>query len=149
VTQTPRQIRQTQAWAFQRIRDHGLLSRLRFLVFEAIHNRQKDGWKDVTSGELDRIISRKLETWTRSASPRLSELVKLGVIEECGNRECTVTKQTVIAYRQTGKLPDKDGLKKPKRTRMDQARQLLLEVLDSCIPGKLRKEIIEFLKVGR
>jgi len=100
--------RESQTLAYHRIRDNGLLSRLRFLVYEAIYKHQ--GEDGVTSGELDRIISRDVNAWTRSASPRLGELVDLGTIEELPLRPCRETGQTVIAYRTTGELPNPDGL---------------------------------------
>lgn len=106
-------MRPTQVSAFQRIKDGGLLSRLRFLVYETIYQLQKPG-RGVTSGELDRHITRKKATWTRSASPRLVELVRLGVIEEMGERKCSVTGQTVIEYQTTGSLPNPSGLKRNK-----------------------------------
>lgn len=102
--------RETQAWAYRNIRDSGLLSRLRFLVFEVIYEQQDLGPEGVTSGELDRRLSTLRATWSRSASPRLIELVRLGVIEELDPRECQATGQRVIAYKTTGRLPDRAAL---------------------------------------
>ena len=109
-------MRPTQVAAFKNIKENGLLSRMRFLVYQAIYWLQDDQ-QGVTSGELDRFISRQIATWTRSPSPRLSELVRLGVIEEIGKRKCSVTGQTVIEYRTTDNLPNPEGLKdyKPKK----------------------------------
>ena len=110
------QMRPSSALAFTEIKDSGLLSALRFRVYEAIYRLQTDE-RGVTSGELDRYITRQQATWTRSASPRLSELVRLGVIREMGERPCSVTRQTVIEYRTTGSLPDNDALKQSRPSR--------------------------------
>jgi len=107
-------MRTTQVAAFAQIKDEGLLSKLRFTVYEAIYTLQTEN-RGVTSGELDRYISERQGGYTRSASPRLSELVDLGVIAEVGERKCSVTRQTVIEYRTTGQLPDAAGLKRKRR----------------------------------
>jgi hypothetical protein len=91
--------------AYQHIRDNGLLSEMRFRVFEEIVFAHEKG-ETLTSGEIDRILSRKKAAWTRAASPRLNELVKLGVIEEAGKRICSETGMLVLHYTPTGKLPD-------------------------------------------
>jgi hypothetical protein len=113
-------MRPTAVDAFVEIKESGLLSELRFLVYEAIYTLQT-AERGVTSGELDRYISQRKGTWTRSASPRLSELVRLGVIEEMGERPCSVTKQTVIQYRTTRCVPDDKALKRSKPRRPSKA----------------------------
>ena len=90
-------MRETQVAAFQSILDGGLLSRMRTLVYTELHNAYLDG-DTLTSGEIDRLLSAKLDTWTRAASPRLNELVRLGVIVELGKRPCRETRMTVLHY---------------------------------------------------
>lgn len=136
--------RPSQAWAYHEIRDRGLLSRLRFLVYEAIYENPPD----ITSGELDRLMSSSLQSWTRSASPRLNELVRLGVIEELPERKCSVTGMTVIAYRVSGELPDNSKLKK-RESRLQRARALLRRCNRALIPSDLRSEIQDFLEETR
>ena len=123
-------MRTTQVEAFTTIKENGLLSQLRFIVYEAIYMLQGET-RGVTSGELDRYISERQGGWTRSASPRLSELVALGVIKEAGQRKCSVSGQTVIEYRSTGELPDTEGLRRnrrPKCPQIDVLRRGLLEL---------------------
>lgn len=96
--------RPSQARAFAEIRERGLLSRLRYLVYKAIYQQQTPDC-GVTSGELDRALSNELGAWTRSASPRLIELVRLGVIEELPERRCKASGQKVLAYQTTDRLP--------------------------------------------
>ena len=103
-------MRPTQVAAFQQIEANGLLSKLRFDVYKAIYDNQEPRI-GITSGELDRLLTGKLGAWTRSASPRLIELVRLDVIEELPTRKCRATGQTVLAYQTTGRLPNPDGLK--------------------------------------
>ena len=98
----------SQTLAYRKIREDGLLSRLRFAVYKIIY--EFDAEDGMTSGELDREMSRH-GSWTRSASPRLNELVTLEVITELPMRKCRETGQTVIAYRVTEKLPNTDRLK--------------------------------------
>lgn len=100
--------RKSQRLAYRQICDGGLLPRMRLMVYKAIYLYQEDN--GVTSGELDRIISSEGDYWTRSASPRLNELVKLGVINELPLRRCAETNQTVIAYCTNGSLPNPLGL---------------------------------------
>ena len=111
--------RLSQTLAYHKISDEGLLSRLRFAVYKIIYEfDREDG---MTSGELDREMSRH-GSWTRSASPRLNELVTLRVIQELPLRKCRETKQTVIAYRTTAKLPDYTQLKRGPSCRVMLAR---------------------------
>ena len=113
--------RLSQTLAYHKIRDEGLLSRLRFAVYELLYNNDRE--EGLTSGEIDRMMSRR-GGWTRGGSPRLNELVTLSVVEELPElRKCSETQQTVLAYRTTAKLPDDERLKKRGPT----CRQLLKE----------------------
>lgn len=108
-------MRPEQVDAYRAIKENGLLSELRMRVYEIIYAHQTTG-TGVTSGEIDRIMSTDAGIWTRSASPRLSELVRLGVIEELPQRRiCRRTGMTVIAYQTTPCLPNNNTLLKKQR----------------------------------
>jgi uncharacterized protein YdaU (DUF1376 family) len=102
--------RRSQAEAFRVIQSSGLLRGLQWQTYRVIAKHQ--GAEGVTSGELDRALSQDAGTFTRSASPRLNELVRMGVLEELPRRECKATGARVISYRTTGRLPDKAALKR-------------------------------------
>lgn len=110
-------MRVSQVSAFQTILENGLLSRMRFLVYQEIHEAYLQG-QTLTSGEIDRILSGKLDTWTRAASPRLNELVRLKVIRELGEkRVCTATGMRVLQYTvEVGALPEKEEVLREKPT---------------------------------
>lgn len=94
--------RESQRLAHEQIVASGLLSRLRLQVYRLVYEMQEpDG---VTGGELDHAMSGELG-FTRSGSPRLNELEKLGVLEEMPLRKCHITGMLVIPYRTTGRLP--------------------------------------------
>lgn len=97
-------MRDTQIQAYNEIASNGLLSLRRFQVYEIVV--ECDSEDGVTGGEVDRILSRRVHGWSRGGSPRLNELVKLGVIEELPEpRQCKETGMRVLAYRANGKLP--------------------------------------------
>ena len=134
--------RESQILAYQRIRDGGLLSRMRFLVYETIYRNQ--GGDGMTSGEIDRAISSDLRTWTRSASPRLIELVRLDAIEELPElRPCRQTGMKVIAYRTTGRLPRPRLRRASSRRDRTYAAALLARLCPAYVRPELQSEFLE------
>lgn len=105
--------RQTAIDAYDTIKANGLLSKRRWEAYDLVFRHGP-----LTSGELDRLESEQLGIWTRGASPRLNELVKLGVIAELPPRRCTATGQTVIEYDVTGKIPSPEALSKKGRDQL-------------------------------
>jgi hypothetical protein len=112
------QMRESQKLAFENILSNGLLSLRRLQAYGGIYEMQYTGRVGVTSGELDRHCSKTIQGWSRSFSPRLIELVRLGVIYELPELvKCTVTDQSVTGYMTTDSLPNNSklkGLTKPK-----------------------------------
>ena len=114
-------MRETQVAAFQSILDGGLLSRMRTLVYTELHNAYLDG-DTLTSGEIDRLLSAKLEIWTRAASPRAKTQGSRSVLEylytallspfgiklECD--DVGALRQKLYAERRAAQDPDLDQL---------------------------------------
>lgn len=124
--------RETQIEAFRTIMANGLLSRLRSEVYRLVfENQEPDG---VTGGELDRLFSSQSRVWSRGASPRLNELVKLGVLDELEPRTCKATGMRVIAYMTNGRLPVARALQRPPLS-------LREEIREAC--GLLREPLLD------
>lgn len=81
-------MRGTSVSSFEQIKDSGLLSKARLLAFEAI---VRNG--PVTGSELNAILRSK------SGHKRLSELQRLGLVEESGRKICSKTGHEVIAWK--------------------------------------------------
>jgi len=105
-------MRESQKLAFEKILNNGLLSRRRFQAYKCIYDNQHWDRIGVTSGELDRYGSESIQGWSRSFSPRLVELVRLGVVEELPYLvKCSITGQSVTGYITTTRSPDSSKLK--------------------------------------
>lgn len=91
-------IRQTSIDVYTKIKAEGLLSRMRWRVYEALYLNGP-----LTGKELDQLLG------TDSAHKRLSELKALGVIADSGEsvRPCRVSGENVIEWDVTANLPVK------------------------------------------
>lgn len=101
-------IRKTRAECYHQIKLNGLLSKMRFLIFEAVYNNE---------GSTAREIFNKCNLNTNQ-SGRFTELRELGVIYEKGVKICSITGKKAISWGLTDKLPNKnkilfDDTKKP------------------------------------
>lgn len=99
-------IRQTSIDVYTKIKSEGLLSRMRWLAYEALYLNGP-----LTGKELDQLLG------TDSAHKRLSELKTLGVIDDSGERirACRISGENVIEWDVTTNLPIK-GESAPKGT---------------------------------
>lgn len=88
-------VRQTSAKAYYKIKNEGLLSKMRMLVFESIHILEP-----CTASEVFQYA--KLKT---NQSGRITELLQMGVIEEAGIVNCPVTQINVMSWKLSGKMP--------------------------------------------
>ncbi len=90
--------RQTSIDVYHRIKADGLLSRMRWNVYDILF---REG--PLTGKELDKKMG------TDSAHKRLSELKVLGVIADSAEkvRECSVSGEMVVEWDVTANLPDK------------------------------------------
>jgi hypothetical protein len=83
---------------FYRIKSEGLLSKLKWSVYEVIY---KHG--PITANEVWKFHLSHLQQ--RSVTPRTSELEELGVICEIIRRDCQVTGNNCVAWETTDNLP--------------------------------------------
>jgi hypothetical protein len=110
-------MRRTSEAVFQQIIEEGLLSTQRFAVYQLLYNRGP-----LTGREVNAALG------IVSGHKRLSELQRRGVVEEAEERECTVTRRTVIAWDVTDALPTdppKRADRKPARPVADDLRVTL------------------------
>ena len=91
--------RQTSIECYNKIKKEGLLSKMRFKVYEAIIKNAP-----CTSGEAFATMTTK-ENQISQSRARFTELRDLGVIYEVQNRKCTITGMSVIEWDLTDKLP--------------------------------------------
>ena len=92
-------IRQTSIECYNQIKEEGLLSKMRFKVYEAILKNAP-----CTSAEVLSTILSKNSAITSSRA-RFTELRRLGVIYEVRNRNCSITGRKSIEWDLTDKLP--------------------------------------------
>tara|TARA_R110002012_G_scaffold128149_1_gene280393 strand:- start:1164 stop:1586 length:423 start_codon:yes stop_codon:yes gene_type:complete len=92
-------IRQTSINCYNKIKREGLLSKMRFKVYEAILNNAP-----CTSGEAFATMTTK-ENQISQSRARFTELRELGVIYEVQNRKCSITGMNVIEWDLTDRLP--------------------------------------------
>jgi hypothetical protein len=113
-------VRETSIAAFNTIKENGLLSRVRFQVYEALVTATDNGHAP-SAAELYYFMRDQKRNPTHSnITTRLGELRDMGVAREAGKKKCPVTGTTVIAWRAVDALPRR--LLKPKKARAHIAR---------------------------
>jgi hypothetical protein len=115
--------RQTSIDCYNKIKEQGLLSNMRFKVYEAILKKAP-----CTSGEAFAIMTTK-ENQISQSRARFTELRELGVIYEKGEKQCSITGRNVIEWDLTDRLPI--NIKNPNKTkkqRLDAALNSLREL---------------------
>lgn len=100
-------MRKTSITTYNEIKKSGLLSNMRFYVYDLIYHNGP-----VTQSEASKTLSH-IGIREHSVTPRFAELQKMGVISPVGERKCSRTGRQAIAWDVTGKLPTK--LKKEKK----------------------------------
>lgn len=91
-------VRDTSIAVYRQIEAEGLLSRLRWRVYSWLfHNGPASSFE----------IAEGISAEHKSVSPRMTELVDRGVVQEVGKKTCTASPQrhTVIAWDVTSNLP--------------------------------------------
>ncbi len=102
--------RQTSIDCYHKIKEEGLLSKMRLNMLEAIFNNSP-----CTASEAFKALGCKT-----NQSGRITELKELGVIHEVQTRICNVTGRNVIEWDLTDKLPkDIRLLKSTKKSRVN------------------------------
>ena len=115
--------RQTSIDCYNQIKEEGLLSNMRFKVYEAILKKAP-----CTSAEVLSIMLSKNSAITSSRA-RFTELRELGVIYEVQNRKCAITGRTSIEWDLTDRLPiNIKNSNKTKKQRVDDALNSLREL---------------------
>jgi hypothetical protein len=94
-------MRETSIEAYNQIKAAELLSQKRWEVYDILFHRGP-----LTAGEVF-LVGKELgySHMKNNISTRLTELRNLGVVKECGERECTLTKKNVILWDVTADLP--------------------------------------------
>lgn len=113
-------VRKTSIATFYEIRDEGLLSRMRFVIYECLFCHGP-----LTAQEVFKRLS--LES---NQSGRFTEMREMGVVYEVGERECRITGRDVIEWDVTGDLP-KEYIKqtgRPSRKELREAADELREI---------------------
>lgn len=93
-------IRQTSVETYNAIKADGLLGRLQMDVYAAIFEHGP-----VTQNELHQYWFPGRQP--RDIQPRVSELVKFGVVKEVGKRPCKITRRECLIWDVTDSLPVK------------------------------------------
>ena len=101
--------RQTSIDCYNEIKEKGLLSNMRFKVYEAILRKAP-----CTSGEAFATMTTK-ENQISQSRARFTELRELGVIYEKGEKQCSITGRNVIEWDLTDRLPV--SIKNPNKTK--------------------------------
>ena len=114
--------RQTSIDCYNEIKADGLLSKMRFHVYESIFLYPKQ-----TAGELSEVLnSIGIKIRHGSVNGRLTELRDLGVIYEKDVRPCKVTGRNVIEWDLTDRLPV--NIKNPNKTKKQTVADLIKSI---------------------
>jgi hypothetical protein len=126
-------MRSTSIDAFQRIKTEGLLSKMRWLVYECLFQ-----YGPLTGAELDERLRGK-KGGRGHYHKRLSELKRQGLVREMlKKRECSVTGRLVYAWDVTANMPKehRDVVRKPPAEDISDALADIKAVLDDEVsPG--------------
>lgn len=95
--------RQTNSTIYGKIKNEKLLGRLQLYVYEILYHKGP-----LTQMELAKN-SKGLDR--SSVGPRFTELKRMGCIELCGKRKCSVTGKNASIFDVTKNLPDKSQKK--------------------------------------
>jgi hypothetical protein len=95
--------RQTSIDCYHQIKAEGLLSDMRFSVYQALYNLNKPSTRREVYATMN---------VSNQESTRFTELRNLGVIYEKTTRKCSISGRTSIEWDLTDNIPDKSLLKK-------------------------------------
>lgn len=91
--------RKTSSITYRAIVDEGLLSPLRLEIYTMLFIHGPMTCKEVT---------KRIGAERDSISPRMQEMVRMGVVEETGERMCSVSDRLAVLWDVTDQLPRKD-----------------------------------------
>ena len=101
-------MRNTSIEAYMKIKESGLLSKLRFQVYDIIYNNGS-----MTASEMINTLHNVSNSGAYAT--RLSELERLGVVAAIGKRKCKISGFMAIEWDVTGNLPIKPPKRKSKK----------------------------------
>lgn len=128
-------VRSTSAEAYYQIKEEGLLSKRRWEVYDALFTCGP-------STQMECYKSLKTNTPRDSFTPRFTELKRLGVVKELGERECSVTGRNVLVWDITGRLPTGNATTKKTRESRKDLEKLLVQIRDhQNTPNFIKKHI--------
>tara|TARA_R100000544_G_C2222939_1_gene58703 strand:+ start:1042 stop:1464 length:423 start_codon:yes stop_codon:yes gene_type:complete len=135
--------RQTSIDCFNQIKKEGLLSKMRFHVYESIFLKSKQ-----TAGELSEFLNLTgIKIRHGSVNGRLTELRDLGVIYEKDVRACKVTGRNVIEWDLTDRLPiTVKNTKKTKKQRVNDALDSLRQLYKNNSTDEDWKNVADLIK---
>lgn len=125
--------RQTSIDAYNTIKENGLLSYLRFQVYEALYMSGPMTAQE-TWHYLRNVSAMNGDARINGITPRFSELERLGVIKENLIRPCNISGRNVTEWIVTNSLPSKLEKKKSKdqiiKELQEEIKQLKAELTD-------------------
>jgi len=97
-------MRRTSIEAYEKIRDEGLLSKMRWIVYDLLFAHGPATAAELASRFPPSVGGRGQ---AGNVHARLGELRDVGCVAEIGERECTITRNNVILWDVTDGLPKK------------------------------------------
>lgn len=138
-------MRKTSIETFRKIESEGLLSKLRFRVYEILFERGP-----LTQGQVREISG----IAHQSITPRFAELEKLGVIETTREVRCPVSGRQALLWDVTDRLPQKPKQKTVLQKLEDQIRRCkkrlanLFQRRDSILREKYECDQLKLFGLG-
>ena len=127
-------VRDTSKNAYYEIKNNGLLSERRWMVYDCLYNNGP-----MTGGEIFEAL--RFGRANANITSRLSELRRMGVAVEIGTKECASTGMTVTLWDVTSKLPEKLEPTLTKKQKKDKALKGLRELYASTVSVLIKKKI--------
>lgn len=116
--------RQTSIDAYNKIKNDGLLTRLRWEVYKVLYEHGP-----LTANELAVRYFSSLQY--QSVSSRFSELRDMGVVQELGKKKDDYTKMSVILWDVTDQIPSKLIKKESKSSK--KIKEAVLKEREECV----------------
>jgi hypothetical protein len=113
-------VRDTSKKALEKVISSGELGNMQKLVYEALFN-----YGPCTANELYKNLVGKKKINQANITTRLGELRAMGSVVEKDKRPCKVTKQTVLVWECTHRVPIKPAKKPTKKEEIANLKRLL------------------------
>jgi len=137
-------VRKTSIDTYNIVKNSGLLSKLRLKVYLALYKNGPMGmletFRYINPGESD---GHKLQSY----NPRFTELKQMGLIEECGERVCDITNQTVMLLQTTDNVGQKLPKTITKKDKLKEVESLIITLSESLNEAQKVELRVIFKKV--